>query len=57
MKKLEGYFKFFDFFGIEKYFIVKFDIIKVIFCGMLGVYKVIGNLMIKEMIKEIKFNM
>lgn len=54
-EKLMGYFKFDDFFSVDKFLIVLFNIIQVVFCGKLGEYKIVGDLIIKDIIKEIKF--
>jgi len=54
--KLVGHLKSADFFGVETYPTAKFEITKVISRGKPGDYKVTGNLTIKEMTKEIKFN-
>lgn len=54
--KLEGYFKLDDFFGVVNFLMVIFKIIDVVSCGIEGVYKIIGNLIIKEIIKLVCFN-
>ena len=54
--KLAGHLKSPDFFGTEKFPTANFDITKVVSRGKVGEYKITGNLKIKEVTKEIKFN-
>lgn len=54
-KKLEGHLKSDDFFGVEKYPTAKFVITQAIPYGKPGVYKIVGNLTIKETTKPVKF--
>ena len=53
--KLEGHLKSDDFFGVEAHPTASFEIIKAVPYGTNGDYKVVGNLTIKEITKEIKF--
>lgn len=53
--KLEGHLKSDDFFGAKNHPTAKFVITKVVHKGTPGDYKVIGNLTIKDITKEIKF--
>ncbi len=53
--KLEGHLKSKDFFGVEKHPTATFEITRVIPKGTPGDYKVIGNMTIKNITKEIKF--
>lgn len=53
--KLEGHLKSGDFFGIEKHPTAKFVITQVVSRGKPGDYKIVGNLTIKDITKEIKF--
>lgn len=54
--KLRGHLMSDDFFGVEKHPMAKFVITKAISRGTPGAYKVIGNLTIKGITKEIRFN-
>ncbi|MEO1518621.1 MAG: YceI family protein [Bacteroidota bacterium] len=54
--KLEGHLKSDDFFGVAKFPTAKFDITKVVSRGKAGNYKIVGNLTIKGITKEIRFN-
>jgi polyisoprenoid-binding protein YceI len=54
--KLEGHLKSDDFFGVKNFPTAKFDITKVTSRGKAGDYKVTGNLTIKGITKEIRFN-
>ena len=54
--KLVGHLKSADFFGVENYPTAKFEITKVVSRGKVGDYKVTGNLTIKDITKEIRFN-
>ncbi len=54
--KLNGHLKSDDFFGVEKHPTASFKITKVVPRGTGGSYKVIGDLTIKGITKEIKFN-
>lgn len=54
--KLKGHLLSDDFFGVEKHPTAKFDITKAISRGTPGAYKIIGNLTIKGITKEIRFN-
>ncbi len=54
--KLVGHLKSDDFFGVATHPTAKFEITKVVSRGKAGDYKVTGNLTIKEMTKEIRFN-
>jgi len=53
--KLEGHLKSADFFGVEKHPTATFNITKVVSRGTPGDYKIIGDLTIKDITKEIKF--
>jgi polyisoprenoid-binding protein YceI len=53
--KLEGHLKSEDFFGTDKYPTSKLVITKVIPYGAGGDYKLVGNMTIKDITKEIKF--
>jgi polyisoprenoid-binding protein YceI len=53
--KLEGHLKSADFFGVEEHPTANFKITKVVSRGTPGDYKVVGNLTIKNITKEIKF--
>ncbi len=53
---LEGHLKSPDFFAVGEYPEAKFVITKVVSRGAKGEYKVVGNLTIKGITKEIKFN-
>ncbi|MFT4760636.1 MAG: polyisoprenoid-binding protein YceI [Paraglaciecola sp.] len=55
-KKLEGHLKSADFFGVENHPTAKFVITKVASRGAAGEYKITGNLSIKDITKEIRFN-
>lgn len=52
--KLEGHLKSADFFGAEKYPIVKFELTRSIAQDSKGNYKIIGNVTIKETTREVK---
>lgn len=52
--KLEGHLKSADFFGAEKYPIVKFELTRSIAQDTKGNYKIVGNVTIKETTKEVK---
>lgn len=54
--KLEGHLKSDDFFGVAKNPTAKFVITKVVPKGKPGEYKIIGNLTIKSITKEVKFD-
>lgn len=54
--KLEGHLKSDDFFGVNNHPTAKFEITKVAARDANGGYKVTGNLTIKNITKEIKFN-
>ncbi|MEZ4981389.1 MAG: YceI family protein [Saprospiraceae bacterium] len=54
--KLVGHLKSDDFFGVATHPTAKFVITKAIPYGTEGAYKVVGNLTIKDITKEIKFN-
>lgn len=54
--KLEGHLKSDDFFGVSNFPTANFTITKVASRGKAGEYKVVGNLTIKGITKEIKFN-
>jgi len=54
--KLEGHLKSPDFFGVENHPVANFKITKVVPRGTGGSYKVVGDLTIKNITKEIKFN-
>jgi polyisoprenoid-binding protein YceI len=54
--KLEGHLKSDDFFGVEKFPTAMFRMTNVVHRGTPGDFKVIGNLTIKGVTKEIKFN-
>ncbi len=53
--KLEGHLKSKDFFGVENHPVAKFKITKVIPQGTPGDYKIVGDMTIKKITKEIKF--
>jgi polyisoprenoid-binding protein YceI len=53
--KLEGHLKSADFFGVEKFPAATFKITKVTAKGTPGDYKIVGNLTIKGITKEIRF--
>ncbi len=53
--KLEGHLKSADFFGVENHPSAEFVITNVVPKGTPGDYKVVGNLTIKDITKEIKF--
>lgn len=53
--KLEGHLKSADFFGVENHPTAKFVIKQVVSRGTPGDYKIVGDLTIKEITKEIKF--
>ncbi|NNF34265.1 MAG: YceI family protein [Saprospiraceae bacterium] len=55
-QKLVGHLKSDDFFGVNNHPMAKFEISKVVSRGTPGSYKIVGNLTIKEITKEIKFN-
>ena len=52
--KLEGHLKSADFFGAEKYPIVKFELTRSIAQDTKGNYKIVGNVTIKETTREVK---
>jgi polyisoprenoid-binding protein YceI len=54
--KLKGHLTSTDFFGVENHPEATFNITNVISRGTAGQYKIIGNLTIKNITKEIKFN-
>lgn len=54
-EKLEGHLKSDDFFGVEAFPVATFKITQVISRGTPGDYKVVGDLTIKGITKEIKF--
>ena len=54
--KLEGHLKSDDFFGVSNFPTANFTITKVVSRGKAGEYKVVGDLTIKNITKEIKFN-
>jgi polyisoprenoid-binding protein YceI len=54
--KLKGHLTSTDFFGVENHPEASFNITNVISRGTPGQYKIIGNLTIKNITKEIKFN-
>jgi polyisoprenoid-binding protein YceI len=54
--KLVGHLKSADFFGVDKYPTAKFVITRAIPVDTKGNYRIIGNISIKETMKEIKFN-
>lgn len=54
--KLKGHLTSADFFGVENYPEATFEITKVISRGTPGQYKIIGDMTIKNITKEIKFN-
>jgi polyisoprenoid-binding protein YceI len=54
--KLESHLKSDDFFGVENYPTAKFIITKIGSRGAENEYKITGNLTIKEVTKEVKFN-
>jgi polyisoprenoid-binding protein YceI len=54
--KLEGHLKSADFFSVEEFPTAELAIAKVISRGPVGEYKVIGNLTIKGITKEVKVN-
>lgn len=53
--KLDGHLKSPDFFGVEKHPTATFKITRVISRGAPGDYKIVGNMTIKNITKEIKF--
>jgi polyisoprenoid-binding protein YceI len=53
--KLEGHLKSADFFGVEKHPTASFKITKVVSRGTPGDYKIVGDLTVKDITKEIKF--
>jgi len=55
-RKLEGHLKSPDFFGVEAHPKSQFVITKVSSRGTEGDYKIVGDMTIKEITKEIKFN-
>lgn len=55
-EKLEGHLKSGDFFGTEDHPSASFNITNVVNRGMAGDYKIVGDLTIKDITKEIKFN-
>lgn len=55
-KKLGGHLKSDDFFGVATYPTSKFVITKVVSRGTPGAYKIIGNLNLKGITKELRFN-
>lgn len=55
-KKLIGHLKSDDFFGVNNHPTAQFEITKVVSRGTQGSYKIIGDLTIKGITKEIKFN-
>lgn len=54
--KLEGHLKSDDFFGVEQHPVASFVITRAIALNSSGDYKIVGNLTIKNITKEIKFN-
>ena len=54
--KLEGHLKSADFFGVEEFPTSKLMIKNVFSRGTMGEYKVVGDITIKGMTKEVKFN-
>lgn len=54
-QKLVGHLKSDDFFGVEKHPTARFDITQVVSRGKPGEYKIVGDLTIKGITKEIKF--
>ncbi len=54
-KKLVGHLKSKDFFGVEKHPTATFKITQVVSRGTPGDYKIVGDLTIKDITKEIKF--
>lgn len=55
--KLNGHLKSPDFFGVENHPYAKLTITKVVSRGETGAYRVTGNLTIKNITKEVKFNL
>ena len=55
-KKLVGHLKEDDFFGVVTYPTTKFIITKVVSRGTPGAYKIVGNLNLKGITKELRFN-
>ena len=55
-EKLEGHLKSPDFFNVSEFPVAKFQITKVVSRGTAGDYKVIGELTLKGITKELKFN-